>query len=282
MKIAVTGSSGKMGRTLVERGCLSLNCNILQPNDLVGTINAMNPDVVIHCAALTDVAYCESHFKEAFETNVRGTVNVFDAIPKTSTMIYISTDHIFSGDNWFDKGYGEWHKPHPVNNYGFTKWGGELAMNFSKGCRTVIVRTSKGYDYETMKSTIDALNRGEELVFTDLIKRSFMYVPHFVDALLWFVNHLDTLSETQIINISGDSVWSYYRFWTLMQDYLELGGTITPRKTKLKPEEAPPRPFRAGLDVGYAKKLGIPIGSLQDAINDIKEKMKNENISNGS
>lgn len=279
MKIAVTGGSGKLGTALVQRGCLSLPCDITQPNDLIGGINAMKPDVLIHCAALTSVDYCETHYKEAFEVNVRGTLNVFDSLPKESTMIYISTDHVFPGDNWFDKGYSEVHKPQPTNYYGFTKWGGELAMQQTTfNCRPIIVRTSKAYDYEIMKPTIEALNRGEEVVLTDLIRRSFMYLPHFVDALLWLANNIHKFpvtKETEVINIAGDMVLSYYRFWSIMQNSLGLGGTLVPRRTKLKPEEASPRPFRAGLDVHYAKNMGVPIKGIHDAIEDLKEKIKN-------
>lgn len=282
MKIAVTGASGKIGKALLRRGCFPIGCDILQPNDLIGEINSINPDVVIHCAALTDVDYCETHFEKSFEVNVRGTINVFDALPKNSTMIYISTDHIFSGEQWFNTGYGEWHKPEPVNIYGFTKWGGELALNAIEGCRTIIVRTSKGYDYEFMKPTIDALNSGKELEFTDLIKRSFMYTPHFVDALLWLIQHLDELNDVKVVNITGDSIWSYYTFWSMMQNCLGLGGIVIPRRIRLNPATVSPRPFRGGLNVRYAKKLGIPLGSLQDAISDLKERIKNDSGSNGS
>ena len=58
---------------------------------------------VIHCAALTDVAYCESHFRESFDVNVRGTSNVVEAMPKDSVFIYLSTDHVFNGNNWFSR-----------------------------------------------------------------------------------------------------------------------------------------------------------------------------------
>jgi dTDP-4-dehydrorhamnose reductase len=280
MKIVVTGATGKLGTALVQRGCLALKSDITMQNDLTSEIHSIKPDILIHCAAITGVDYCESHYKEAFEVNVRGTLNVFDALPKTSTMIYISTDHIFPGENWFDVGYSEVHKPQPVNYYGFTKWGGELAMQkTSFNCRPIIVRTSKSYDYESMKPTIDALNKEEEIVLTDLIRRSFMYVPHFVGAILWLANNTKEFpetKETEIINIAGDCVFSYYRFWTIMKDALGLGGRLVPRRTKLRPEEASPRPFRAGLDVRYAKNMGVPIGSMQDAIKDLKEKMKNE------
>lgn len=280
MKIAVTGASGKLGTALVQRGCLAIRCDITQPNDLIGEINAMKPDVLIHCAAITDVGYCETHYKEAFEVNVRGTLNVFDALPKESTMIYISTDHVFPGENWFDSGYSEVHKPQPVNYYGFTKWGGELAMQQTPfNCRPIIVRTSKVYDYELMKPTIEALNRGEEVVLTDLIRRSFMYLPHFADALLWLAKNptnLPITKEAEVINIAGDMVLSYYRFWTIMQYSLGLGGRLVPRRTKLRPEEAPPRPFRAGLDVHFAKNIGVPIRGIHESIEDLKEKIKNE------
>lgn len=278
--IAVTGADGKLGKALVQRGCIPITSDITDLLTLSQEIGDLKPEVLIHCAAITDVDYCETHYGDAFKVNVQGTLNVFDSLPKESTMIYISTDHIFAGEQWFDTGYGEWHKPQPLNYYGFTKWGGELVMQpTSFNPRTVIVRTSKSYSYETMKPTIDALNKGEEIVFTDLIRRSFMYAPHFVNAIMWLAENIDNFpltKETEIINISGDMVLSYYRFWSIMKDSLGLGGKLMPRRTKLKPEEASPRPFRAGLNVRYAKNLGIPIGTMQQAIADLKEKMKNE------
>lgn len=272
MKIAVTGAGGLVGKELVKRGCIPIHSDITLPGFISDEIKEVNPDVLIHCAALTDVGYCEKHFKEAFDVNVRGTSNVVTSMPKKSVMIYISSDHVFAGENWFNQGYGEWHKPQPTNTYGFTKWGGELALH-TGSCRSVIVRTSRGYSYEIMKPTITLLKQGQDVVFTNLIKRSFMYLQHFTIALMWLAENIMDLKDVEVINISGESVFSYSTFWGIVREYLGLPGKIIPRNEKI---EDYPRPFRAGLDTHYAQKLGVPLGSLSLALKDLKENVEHD------
>lgn len=267
MKVAITGHEGMIGSRLVSKGCIPLVCDITKPYDTHGAIFVAEPDVVIHCAALTDVAYCETHFKEAFEVNVRGTSNVVDAMPKGSTFIYLSSDHLFNGNQWFN-GYGEWQKPSPINYYGYTKWGGELAAKSDK-CRTIIVRSSKLFYYEWCRPTIEKLKNGEDVVFTDIIKRSFYHANHFVEALLFLVHHLDEYPDLDIINISGGDVMTYYLFWHALKEYLELPGKIVPRNSELKDET--PRPYRAGLDIKLSKKIGLPTFSLKDGFELIRQ-----------
>lgn len=268
MEIGITGAKGIIGSKLVEQGCQPMTCDVKDIDDVKYSLKAFEPDVVIHCAALTDVTYCENHFKESFEVNVRGTSNVVEAMPKCSLFIYLSSDHVFNGNNWFAQGYGEWQKPSPVNRYGFSKWGGELASK-SPQCRTIIVRSSKLYNYEWAKPTIDKLKAGETVIFTDVIKRSFYHVNHFVDGLLYLAHNYEKFPDVDIVHISGHDVLSYYLFWNALREYLELPGKIKARREELKDET--PRPLRGGLETSLAKKLGIPFYSLQEGFELIKQ-----------
>ena len=261
MKIACTGSQGTIGRELVKRGCIPIDTDITNVELIRNEIEYVSPDVLIHCAAITDVAYCEDHFKESFNVNVRGTSNVVEAIPKGSLFIYLSSDHVFNGNSWFNQGYGEWHTPSPINRYGFSKWGGELASK-STQCRTVIVRSSKCFNYAWAKPYIDKFTGGETVVFTDLIKRSFYHVNHLVDGILYLAHNSDKFPKLDIINISGQSIFSYYLFWNALKKHLDLPGEIKPRREEVKSEA--PRPFRAGLDTKQAEKLGFPLHSLTE------------------
>jgi dTDP-4-dehydrorhamnose reductase len=268
MKIAVTGAEGTIGSELVRRGCTPINIDVTNSELIRNEIEYTNPDVLIHCAALTDVDYCEEHFKESFEVNVRGTSNVVEAMPKNSLFIYLSSDHVFSGDNWNYEGYGEKHALSPVNRYGFSKWGGELAANTGI-CRTIIVRSSKCFNYAWTQPTIEKLKNNEVIVLTDLIKRSFYHVNHFVDGLLYLAHNYERFSKLDIINISGHDILSYYLFWSSLKSYLQLLGTIKPRREEVKEET--PRPFRAGLEIRQARKLGIPLYTLIDGFELIKQ-----------
>jgi len=63
-------------------------------------IAAWQPDVIVHCGALTHVDYCETHEDESFQKTVQSTINLI-ALAKQckARMVYISTDYVFDGKN---------------------------------------------------------------------------------------------------------------------------------------------------------------------------------------
>lgn len=63
-------------------------------------IKSFQPDVILHCGALTHVDYCEDHEEESYEKTVQSTKNIIELCKKyTSKMVFISTDYIFDGKN---------------------------------------------------------------------------------------------------------------------------------------------------------------------------------------
>ncbi|MBS1688211.1 MAG: SDR family oxidoreductase [Bacteroidetes bacterium] len=58
------------------------------------------PDVIVHCGALTHVDYCETHEDESFQKTVQSTINLIALAKQCSArMVYISTDYVFDGKN---------------------------------------------------------------------------------------------------------------------------------------------------------------------------------------
>ena len=76
MKIGVTGYNGRLGSELVSRGCIPLDCNIAVRESVRDILQTVEPDIVIHCAAMTNVDDCEVYKDQAFIVNVRGTENL--------------------------------------------------------------------------------------------------------------------------------------------------------------------------------------------------------------
>ena len=270
MNIGVTGYKGLVGSELVKQGCIPLECDITKPDEIKAALDKVQPNVIIHCAALTDVEFLEKNFKPGFEVNVRGTSNLVSLAGKDTFIIYISSDHIFPGTQFWVNGYNERATPNPTNRYGFVKWGGELAL--LDHSNRLIVRSSKLYNYGWLKPTIDRLMNNETVEMTDVIKRSFMYLPHFVGALMWLAQNR---VETKLLNVSGETIFSYYIFWTILQRAMDLPGTLVARKHELK--DMCPRPLRAGLDTREAKRLHVPMGSMTEAFADVK-RILNEHI----
>ena len=185
MKIGITGYEGTVGSELVKRGCVPLDCNIVHLPQVKHKMEAVKPDVIIHCAAYTSVSGCEKNKELAMEINVRGTYNLIENFTG-KLFIYLSTDHVFEGKKkaifgW--TGYTERHKPKPVNWYGWTKHGGEVSAQTGT-CRTIIVRTSKLFTKEMLEGGISTLENNQMKEFTNLIHRSFLYLPHFVEGLI--------------------------------------------------------------------------------------------------
>jgi len=85
------------------------------------------PKVIIHCAALTDLAFCEQHPDQAHLVNAVGTYHVAcGARSIGARLVYISTSGVFDGAK--KESYTEEDIPNPLNTYGHSKYLGELAV----------------------------------------------------------------------------------------------------------------------------------------------------------
>lgn len=94
-------------------------------------LTEIKPDVVVHCAAWTavDLAEDDDKVEKVRKVNVTGTENIALTCKKLDCkMVYISTDYVFDG-----MGTEPWQPDckayKPLNVYGETKLGGELAVS---------------------------------------------------------------------------------------------------------------------------------------------------------
>lgn len=132
MKIFLTGANGQLGRELQKR----LTGTDFMATDLpemditdVETVSAMigdyKPDVVIHCAAYTQVDAAEEKMDLAWRINVIGAQNVAMACRSVNaSMVYISTDYVFDGK--LGRFYTEFDAVNPLGVYGKSKYAGEV------------------------------------------------------------------------------------------------------------------------------------------------------------
>jgi dTDP-4-dehydrorhamnose reductase len=82
-------------------------------------IRKVQPDAVIHAAAIADIDYCKAHPDEARRANLTTTANIAAVCAEVgSRLVYVSTDNVFDGERGL---YTEDDAPHPVNVYGHTK-----------------------------------------------------------------------------------------------------------------------------------------------------------------
>lgn len=63
-------------------------------------IDGYQPDIILHCGALTWVDYCEEHVEESYQKTVQSTINAIQLAQKfNAKLVYISTDYVFDGKN---------------------------------------------------------------------------------------------------------------------------------------------------------------------------------------
>ena len=116
----LTGGSGRLGRELKERLpdllCpTSKELDITCPDSISAALERLQPQLIVHAAAYTDVAGAESDRQLCWQVNVAGTRNLVRAAwERKLAFIHISTDYVFFGDAGM---YREGDPPGPTRNY---------------------------------------------------------------------------------------------------------------------------------------------------------------------
>jgi dTDP-4-dehydrorhamnose reductase len=173
LRVLVTGAGGLVGRAVVDdcgsSGDLVFpydhrSLDIGDPDRVMQTLQKDRPDVVINCAAWTDVDGCELDKERAFAANAHGPANLANATREISAvLITISTDYVFDGEK--QGFYTQRDQPNPQSVYGASKLEGERRAQLACA-RTVVVRTGFifGPGGQNFLSTIvERARRGEKL-----------------------------------------------------------------------------------------------------------------------
>jgi len=147
MRVVITGGGGQLGRALARRLASNHEVFALGKRDLDVTrpeagekVACLRPDIVIHCAAWTDVDGCAREPERAYLVNALGTRNIALGCQRAGCpMVYISTNEVFDGRS--TRPYYEYDPPNPINPYGRSKLAGEQVVQ-TMLTRFYIVRTA--------------------------------------------------------------------------------------------------------------------------------------------
>ena len=195
--ILVTGGDGRFANVLKKNNkflnfyfASKKECNILDIKSINKLIKKINPNIIIHCAALSrPMNIHEKNISKSIDLNIIGTANITKASEKNKIkLIYFSTGYVYEGK----KGnYSEKDPVKPFNNYGLSKLGGECSVAMYKNSLILrITMTEKPFAHKE--------------AFSDL-KTNFMFHEDLVKILP------KVLSKKGIINIGGKSQ-SVYSF----------------------------------------------------------------------
>jgi len=272
MKILITGGDGQLGTALQD----TLSKHALFPIDLPEIditnkqsickyVQDVNPDIVIHCAAYTDVDGCARNPSLAYKVNGMGTQNVALACQEVdSRLVHLSTNEIFAG-NRFD-GYEEWMPPNPINPYGHSK---AAAETFVKAIvrRFYIVRTAWLYapgGRNFIHAILDrARDTGQVSVVADEIGN-----PTYVRDLAEAIGRLINTGHFGIYHLVNEGTCSR---WEFANEILKIAGlqdalNLPILSRQYKRASTPPL-FGSLLNIA-GRSIGITLRPWQEALND--------------
>jgi dTDP-4-dehydrorhamnose reductase len=145
MKAILLGASGQLGKEwqrfiakdysneIELLSYTSSDLDITHYREVSDEFRKQKPEVVINCAAFTDVDGAEDHKKRARKVNMEAPLYLAELSQQLEfKLVHYSTDYVFPGTKLnkkeFPEGYSEDHPADPVNWYGKTKWEGEQAI----------------------------------------------------------------------------------------------------------------------------------------------------------
>ena len=209
MHALITGGNGVLG-SYCDFGT-RMGRNELDVTDFNAVMNVCTdnkPKVIVHCAALTDLSFCEKNPDAAYLVNAAGTYHVALAARAVGAkLVYVSTSGVFDGTK--AEPYTEEDVPNPVNVYGHSKYLGELAVA-GMLANYLIVRTSwifgggKGKDSKFVGKILSQLEAPEIKVVTD--KRGS---PTYAKGLVCAIQKLLKEDRRGIVHVSGGDTTRY-------------------------------------------------------------------------
>jgi dTDP-4-dehydrorhamnose reductase len=286
MKILITGSNGLLGQAItsiftresefelvqtsveekayLEYGHPYQSLDITKKEDVKRIVDFYMPDVIINCAAYTEVDKCESERELSWRINVDGIKNLIIAARRiNSKMVHYSTDYVFDGKNG---PYTEESIPNPISFYGRGKLASENAL-ITSDMNFVIIRTLVLYGIgNNVKPNfvlwlIDKLRNNEPVnIVTDQISNVTM-----IDDLAFGTLKLIEKNLIGIYNIAGSDILSRFDFAMKVCDVFKLNKQLVNPIITASLNQPAPRPLKSGLTTyKMESELGFrPMDSLE-------------------
>ena len=243
-------------------GCKSYYLNIANRMDVKTLIQKLNPDYIIHTAALTNVDHCERDKRLAWNINVEGTKHIAEPAQKIDAkLIYISTDYVFDGNEGM---YKEDAPTNPIDYYGETKLEGEKVV---KGLRDyIIVRPSVLYGWNPIKLNfvtwvMQGLKKGKVIT----IVKDQLNTPTLADNLAELILELIERDETGIFHISGSERINRYDFAIKIAEIFNLNKDLIKPITSDQLNWIANRPMDSSLDVSKISRIKKPL-NIEEAL----------------
>jgi len=280
--IVIVGSGGRLGAALLRewRACgkqvIGFDRASLDLGDFPALRERLEPldfDVLVNCAAQTNVDRCEREPEEAFRVN-SGAVTTLAEIceRKQARCIHISTDYVFDGTKRIP--YVEEDEPNPISQYGESKLRGERGL-LAVPDRHLVVRVSWVFGPDRASFVDQIVQRALDQDRVEAIADKVSVPTYTLDAARLLMELVDRPEISGVVHLcnTGECTWQEYGQYAL--DCATANGL--PLRTRvvepLKLEEMKAfiarRPVYTPLDnAKFARLTGVMPRSWQEAVDD--------------
>ena len=245
-----------------------LSLDITDAEAVLEIISNINPDVIIHCAAWTNVDGAEAPENKTavHKINAEGTANIAKAAKAVDAkMVYISTDYVFDGKGerpWLpdDKNYA------PLNYYGETKLEGELAVSETLE-KYFIVRIAWVFGLNGKNFIKTMLNAGRTHDTVRVVNDQIGTPTYCYDLARLLVDMIETERYGYYHATNEGDYISWYDFTCEIYRQAEMSTKVVPVTTEEYGLSVAARPFNSRLDRHKIVESGFtPLPDWKDAI----------------
>ncbi len=272
-KVLITGGSGFVGGNIVKAascdwdvystfknhpfafpGVRTIHMNLEDADEIRDVIKEASPDVVIHCAASSDLDVCEENSDQTYRINTEASGVIAElGRERGFRLIYISTDMVFDGKNG---DYKESDECCPINTYGKSKLEAEkivsdICTNF------VIARAALVYGRPLTGGTsfsqriIETTGEGREMyLFMDQYR-----TPVLVQDLARAVIELSESEFTGIIHLGGSERCDRYSFGLRLAEIRGISKKMLRPISMNDVQFVAPRPRDTSFNISFARSL---------------------------
>lgn len=287
MNILVTGGNGQLGNCLRNASIGSSDryiftdvteLDITDAKAVAEMVRKNDIDLVINCAAYTNVDKAESDIELARKLNAEAVANLAAAVKAVDgTLIHISTDYVF-GKEPYNVPCREDQQGTPTGVYGLTKLEGEQAIA-AAGCKALIFRTAwlySEYGKNFVKTMLELTATRPTLNVVFDQTGTPTYAQDLADALFAIIEGRMLEGHEGVYHYSNEGVCSWYDFTKVIA---EMAGNTECDIRPCHSDEFPSpvkRPAYSVLDkTKFKETFGLKVpywtDSLKTAIANLKK-----------
>ncbi len=292
--IVITGGSGLLGANLAMEftrrghavtalygrhpirmeGVRGLACDLLDSAASAALLARLAPAWIVHCAAATDVDWCESHPRDAMRINADAAGAVAAAAQRVGAgFVHISTDAVFDG---VSGGYREDDAPGPVNWYARSKAAGEAAVGRAAPGALIVRANLYGWNlqpkYSLAEWVLSRLERGEAVPgFGDVT-----FSPVLANQLSAWILRLREAGAAGLYHAASADWCTKYEFARELARVFGLDEALV-REAELGASAlAAPRPRHTWLRAEkLAAAVGRPLASVREGLEEFRALREN-------